>query len=142
MNRKLDSQGNYLPFHGITVVHSLQKASLAKLAKIEPFLRQSPLLSQYYAPLPLSSYHMTLYDVETARGKTLEEWQRHVQQEQAQHFTWSKLASILCHATERDGNPFAPQVMLTQVDYYSDDNVMVLLLALNRQDLETAKSIR
>jgi len=58
-NKKVNTDGTYRDFYGYTTV------SMAKdnLSSIEKFITDSEILSKYYAPLPSSSYHMTVFNV-------------------------------------------------------------------------------
>ena len=62
---KVNSKGEYTPFHGWTVISNLN----CTLGFIERNLRTS-VLSKYFAPLPATSYHMTLYNI-WCEGRTL-----------------------------------------------------------------------
>ena len=59
--RKIDTQGAYLPFPGITVVCNMDaNPSVARLPEI---LRAQPDLGRLLSPLPPESYHVTVLDV-------------------------------------------------------------------------------
>ncbi|CAK9024749.1 40S ribosomal protein S11 [Durusdinium trenchii] len=61
--RKIDEKGAYLHFPGITVVCDLALESRASLSHLPDLLKASPLLGPYLAPLPVTSYHVTLLDI-------------------------------------------------------------------------------
>ena len=57
---KINKEGEYLPFYGYTSVCMCKNNP--QLENIEVMIRESA-LSQYYSPLPASSYHMTLFNI-------------------------------------------------------------------------------
>lgn len=61
---KVKEDGTYLPFYGITLLSMCKKGQ--GLEKIEQFIRESP-LSEFFSPLPHSSYHVTIYGIGTHR---------------------------------------------------------------------------
>ena len=148
MKHKIDQNGHFLPFHGVTIVHKVIQdsssdtndgehaeisTSLVFLANVERFLRQSALLSTYYAPLPSSSYHMTLYSVQNAHEQTLTQWRHYIQQHTDR---WCQLHSLL-------GQPlaahFQPRVLVTKLYHQGSIGLEV---ALSSQDVQTATQIR
>ena len=58
-NRKVNTDGTYRPFHGYTVVSMLEN----DLSCVENYIKNNTLLSSYFAPLPSSSYHMTIFNI-------------------------------------------------------------------------------
>lgn len=58
-NRKVNTDGSYRPFHGYTVVSMLHN----DLSCVENYIKNNKLLSSYFAPLPSSSYHMTIFNI-------------------------------------------------------------------------------
>ena len=58
--KKVDDEGNFLPYFGYTSVAMSKENQSLEL--IEEFLNESP-LGQYYAALPADSYHMTLFNI-------------------------------------------------------------------------------
>ena len=58
-NRKINTDGTYRLFHGYTVVSMIEN----NLECIEKYIQNNKLLSSYFAPLPSSSYHMTVFNI-------------------------------------------------------------------------------
>lgn len=58
-SKKIDAEGNYTDFRGVTVVASVGKNNSELWQNIYNFLNNSAVLKEYFSPLPLESYHMT-----------------------------------------------------------------------------------
>ena len=58
-NPKIDTEGNYLPFYGWSVISMV----LSDLKIFENIIKQNSVLNKYFSALPSSSYHMTLYNI-------------------------------------------------------------------------------
>ncbi|RUS84847.1 hypothetical protein EGW08_007388 [Elysia chlorotica] len=66
MSDKIDSEGNYRPFYGYTVICMVSDLNgMPRLC--EDFLQKAPTLQAHMSPLPASSYHATIYDIFTQR---------------------------------------------------------------------------
>ncbi len=65
MSRKLDADGNFLPFPGITVVSSAVESdsNAAAILDIYKALKANPRIVENFALLPPESYHMTAVDL-------------------------------------------------------------------------------
>lgn len=90
--QKIDGKGVFQYFPGLTVVSALYNRKYWK--KVESFLRKSEYLSQIYSPLPASSYHVTLADVETQYElgeEKLLDWI----DEKTESNTWKRIEKIL-----------------------------------------------
>lgn len=61
--RKIDENGNFQPFAGITVVSSMFGSNQLLCAALYRYLSESKILAQYYSLLPYDSYHMTAFSV-------------------------------------------------------------------------------
>lgn len=57
--RKIDDKGNYLNFHGITIISFLHFNKIL-LDKVKEILDADSNLNKYYSTLPSESYHMTI----------------------------------------------------------------------------------
>nr|QBK89835.1 MAG: protein of unknown function DUF1868 [Pithovirus LCPAC101] len=66
---KINIDGSYRNFPGVTVISMCTKETKKYLERITIFLGTSP-LSKYYSPLLNSSYHMTVYNI-WCQGMTL-----------------------------------------------------------------------
>jgi len=60
------SSGDYLTFGGVTCIANIaDRNTNPGWTKIHDFLESDPFFSQYYTPLPVSSYHMTIHPMFT-----------------------------------------------------------------------------
>lgn len=71
---KIDSNGNYTKFAGVTIVAPVQQSEMQENPWLGLYnsLKKSTLLSKYYALLPYQSYHMTTCHLYTE--EETEEW--------------------------------------------------------------------
>lgn len=73
---KIGPAGVYLPFPGFSTVASVinhnEKNKLFKTLHMR--LNDSPIVTKYFALLPLDSYHITIINIETKTGKSEEGW--------------------------------------------------------------------
>ncbi|CAH1795302.1 unnamed protein product [Owenia fusiformis] len=58
--QKINEKGEYLPFYGYTCIAMCKNND--QLKDLERFIASST-LKKYFSPLPVSSYHMTLYNI-------------------------------------------------------------------------------
>ncbi|CAF0803323.1 unnamed protein product [Didymodactylos carnosus] len=58
-NRKIDINGNYVPFHGYTIMSHVEHPLPEQLVKLHEYLVRSK-FSDYFSFLPKFSYHVTL----------------------------------------------------------------------------------
>ena len=66
--KKIDSEGNYTEFPGVTVIASVGNQNQELWLGIYQFLRNSTVLLPYFKPLPYESYHMTTQHLYTQRA--------------------------------------------------------------------------
>lgn len=66
MTSKVDSCGRYLPYQGISFVCMIDDSELPIWSKLYDFLSKQQKLTEYYSPLPVSSYHFTVKNHKTA----------------------------------------------------------------------------
>jgi hypothetical protein len=71
---KLNAEGQYQPFPGITVVAPVDHETKARLKPFFEGLAESVTVKRYCAPLPLESAHMTTLNLFTQGKKSSEEW--------------------------------------------------------------------
>lgn len=71
---KVDAEGNYLPFPGITVVSDIADEDLPFFESLQQRLMQVKNFSNYYSLLPLSSYHLTSLNLETKFPNLDKDW--------------------------------------------------------------------
>ncbi|XP_059146571.1 uncharacterized protein LOC131934547 [Physella acuta] len=65
MSDKISPDGHYLPFYGYTIVSML--TDRYELNQIYDSIKNTKFLSKFLTPLPISSYHVTIYDIFTQR---------------------------------------------------------------------------
>jgi len=58
---KINFDGEYLPFYGYTIISMVN--GHYGYSQIEQFPKKTKTLSKYLAPLPASSYHVTIFDI-------------------------------------------------------------------------------
>jgi hypothetical protein len=66
-NPKIDTEGNYLPFYGWSVISMVK----SDLKIIENIIKQNSVLNNYFSALPSSSYHMTVYNIWANRSQLI-----------------------------------------------------------------------
>ncbi|MDP1601962.1 MAG: DUF1868 domain-containing protein [Legionella sp.] len=71
--KKLDEQGNYTHFPGITVIASVNKTDTL-LRTIYEMLIKDKEFTDYFSPLPFSSYHMTTINLFTEEQIGSQKW--------------------------------------------------------------------
>ena len=72
--KKINSNGLYLPFPGITVVASIVQDDLNFWKQIYQLLSESETLKSYFAPLPVASYHVTTLNLCVESDFQANEW--------------------------------------------------------------------
>ncbi len=65
--RKVDEQGRYVSFKGVTVVADVTKTDIPFFTELYDALAEMPILKNYYALLPVPSYHMTTLNLFTKK---------------------------------------------------------------------------
>jgi len=76
-SQKVDQAGNYLPFHGVTVISSIDDDHDIWKA-VNDGIRSCPLVMEYYSILPCDSYHMTVMDLYTKKFDGGECWEQFI----------------------------------------------------------------
>ncbi len=81
MHTKINDEGQYCPFPGTTVIASIQEADLPFWQTVYNVLNDSPIIRQYYTPLPPESYHMTFFSLPTIKDiAEPEKWPEFIQE--------------------------------------------------------------
>jgi hypothetical protein len=86
MSHKIDSEGNYLPFPGFTVVADVYQTNRDLFDELHRRLRKSELITRYNSLLPAESYHITTFAVITPKhskmlvGEDDRQWQYWIEQ--------------------------------------------------------------
>lgn len=70
---KIDDQGNYLEFPGVTIIADVGQTNHNLWHEIYHFLKNTPVLCDYFSPLPAQSYHVTTCNLYT-KEETEEDW--------------------------------------------------------------------
>lgn len=78
---KVNRRGEFTPFPGVTVIAKVREEDRDFWSTVNEALKSDPLITQYYAVLPDTSYHMTTNNLHTQRGKTSEEWESFIRTE-------------------------------------------------------------
>ncbi len=73
---KIDTEGQYLPFPGVTVVAHVKNrtASDSPFQAFYDILSSDSLVRQYFSPLPSSSYHMTTFNLFVQGNQSDDSW--------------------------------------------------------------------
>lgn len=72
MHRKINEQGEYLPFEGYTVISFLKDRESEFWTKFCADVSKYPIFSKYYTMLPASSLHMTVKNFMSVANKDYE----------------------------------------------------------------------
>ncbi|KTD55637.1 hypothetical protein Lsan_3189 [Legionella santicrucis] len=102
---KINSQGQYTEFPGVTVIANTSKSDAAFWSKIHNVLN-SNLVSSYFAPLPPNSYHMTAIDLYTEMADGGDNWGKFITERLS---TLRQLHSVL------EENKIYPQIKLKSI---------------------------
>ncbi len=89
---KIDSNGKYINFPGITVIAHPQEEDFNLLKSLYIKLIESPTITNSYAPLPLNSYHMTTVNLFTKVSDSSGSWESFIDE----HLPWLE---VLYHYT-------------------------------------------
>jgi hypothetical protein len=76
---KINTEGEYQPFYGYTIIGMLGDEWLPTASNIENFIRTSS-LKEFFTPLPASTYHMTLFNIYVVGGPAIPQVERWVKQ--------------------------------------------------------------
>lgn len=80
--KKIDTQGNYRNFPGVTVIANVGNNNQQFWLAIYNFLNRSAILRQYYTPLPYPSYHMTTCNL-YVQAERMDNWSTFITQNTA-----------------------------------------------------------
>lgn len=75
---KVSNEGVYLPFPGLTVIADVKSKDYEFWKKINNMITACQNLSQYYAPLSHSSYHMTTTHLYTEQSIGRRKWEQFI----------------------------------------------------------------
>ena len=109
--RKIDTEGNYLPFPGYTIVSHAIHPLPKPLADLVNYLSASE-LKNYYSFLPSASYHVTINPLENVHNEhkaLLNEAQRKLNEQDT---------TVICVAEKL----IRSKVILIEVQFKDDDN--------------------
>ncbi|WP_133137619.1 DUF1868 domain-containing protein [Legionella rowbothamii] len=71
---KMNEHGKFTPFPGLSVISSIHSEDEPFWKNIFNFLQQDPLIAEHYSLLPLSSYHMTTYNLFVQNHTSEDQW--------------------------------------------------------------------
>ena len=109
--RKIDAQGNYLPFPGYTIVSHAIHPLPKPLTDLVNYLSSSE-LRNYYSFLPATSYHVTINPLENVQDEhktLLQNEQRKLKEQDTSTICTTK--KLICS-----------KVILIEVEFKDDDN--------------------
>lgn len=132
---KIDSSGKYCPFPGITVVSNIQERNYNMWKSVHEKLSKNSLITDYFAPLPLESYHMTMINLYTKRyngGKKGMKWNS---------FFKSKLLFLENLKNSLEANSFEPYVNSAALLKPEVSTVIKLLVPLDNLQREKIQNI-
>jgi hypothetical protein len=78
--KKLDSNGQYCPYPGLTIVSAIGLTNIDLWTKIYESLNNSIHIKSYFALLPLDSYHMTTINIFTKKRDGGSNWNSFVEE--------------------------------------------------------------
>ncbi|WP_160116800.1 DUF1868 domain-containing protein [Legionella sainthelensi] len=102
---KINAQGQYTEFPGVTVIANASRSDSAFWSKIHNVLN-SNLVSSYFAPLPPKSYHMTAMDLYTEMADGGDNWGK---------FITERLSAFRKLYTVLEENKIYPQIKLKSI---------------------------
>lgn len=71
---KINRQGEFTPFPGVSVISSINSENVEFWQNIFNFLKQNPLITNHYSLLPVTSYHMTNYNLYVQNHTERDSW--------------------------------------------------------------------
>ncbi|QBR83740.1 DUF1868 domain-containing protein [Legionella israelensis] len=127
--KKIDSNGNYTKFPGVTIAASVQLSVMQENPWLEIYnaLKKSTIISKYYALLPYQSYHMTTCNLYTEEDTP--EWSE---------FITSNLEFFKALHESLKQNEFNPEVTIKMI---STAGVLQLQLSLPQNQESIVQSI-
>ncbi|WP_392538065.1 DUF1868 domain-containing protein [Legionella sp. 227] len=125
---KIDDQGNYLEFPGVTVIADVGQTNHNLWHEIHHFLKNTPVLCDYFSPLPRQSYHMTTCNLYT-KEDTLEDWVSFISKKLPFFQKINKKLSEL---------NFTPTISVESIDYFSG---LQLILSIPEEQKKVIQQI-
>lgn len=126
---RIDSDGRFLPFSGVTVISQVGASNQAIWENIYRELSQDLLITRYYSPLPLSSYHMTINNLYVSNTRSPLDWSCFI----SNNLPWF---SSLEESLERGA--FLPKVYLRKRAYLG--GVVMFLVDIEGSQMSKIKS--
>ncbi|WP_133137905.1 DUF1868 domain-containing protein [Legionella rowbothamii] len=71
---KINEEGKFTPFPGLSVISSIHSEDEPFWKNIFNFLQQDPLIAEHYSLLPVTSYHMTTYNLFVQNHTSEDQW--------------------------------------------------------------------
>lgn len=78
MTKKIDSEGKYLTFPGVTVVSAIKETDKPLWQLIYETLKKNKAFTDHFTPLPYKSYHLTAINLYTKDAIKSGEWQNFI----------------------------------------------------------------
>ena len=126
---KIDSQGKYCKFPGITIVSAFLPKDERLWKQVYDELDQCQLLKEYYSPLPFESYHMTTNDIYTEARDGGSDWKGFITKDMER---WQRLFKVL------NEKAFNPEITIEDLVV---QGVVLFELKLNEEQHSIIKSV-
>lgn len=104
---KLDKEGRFSNYPGVTIVSSIQETDMAYWEKVYQLLLSNSLISENFALLPYQSYHMTAVNLFTEAVVGSEHWK---------HFIFGKIKFFHSLRRALESDSFKPQITFEEVE--------------------------
>ncbi|MFZ9596752.1 MAG: DUF1868 domain-containing protein [Bdellovibrionia bacterium] len=127
---KLSAQGTYLPFAGVTVVAKVKKENRPFFEELHQELKKSPVISRYFALLPVSSFHMTTTNLYTEKDRYAGSWN---------DFISSHLPVFASLYKRLESAQFEPQVHMEKLAVAG--TIKIVVRFLNEEQENTVRKI-
>lgn len=120
--KKIDSTGKYIRFPGVTLISPIRKKDWELWSKIPTKLSESRQITDHFALLPVSSYHMTVNGLYSQGQRSDDLWNEFI----SKKLSWFRRL----HLYYRD-HPFSPKISLQNLRVGS---TLMLSLKLNQTE--------
>ncbi|KAB8033802.1 DUF1868 domain-containing protein [Fluviispira multicolorata] len=127
---KIDSSGNYCSFPGVTVISNIKDENREMWQKVYKKLSDIPLITEYFALLPVESYHMTTINLYTKKyegGKKGRKWKT---------FVTSRFSFFKNLKATLESNAFEPRVNSATLLTPKVSSIISLLVPLDDSQKE------
>jgi len=120
--KKIDNQGKYCKFPGITIVSAIRQEDFEIWKKIHDQLEKCPNLKEYFSLLPAESYHMTTFGLFNQKRDGGSNWEKFIDE---------KLPKLQEINKELNARSFSPEVI---IDSFSVRKIGITLYLKLKED--------